>query len=71
MGNGRIWVGLGIEIYCCVALMYLWPYLTEVWAAYRENRPVRQVPRPQMIEILLGALAFAGGALWSWLNLGG
>lgn len=59
--------GLGALMYACSALTYVWPYLSQVWAAYRQGRPVGEVPRPATNKLIAGALAFIGGVMWTWL----
>ena len=67
MGNSKAWYALMMITYCCLALTYVWPYLVQVRAAFREGMPIKQVPRPAANKLIAGALAFIGGVMWTWL----
>lgn len=66
MWSDKTLYGLIAVVYGCLVLTHLWPYLSQAWTAYREGRPVRDVPRPEKNKLIAGSLAFLTGVLWIW-----
>ncbi len=64
MLSDKMMYGLIVLVYFCLLLAHLWPYMTQHWEAYRQNKSVREIPRPAKNKLLTGGLAFLSGVLW-------
>lgn len=62
--------GLLAVVYVLILLTHLWPFMSQRWIAYREGRPVRDVPRPPKNRLLSAILGLLTVVLWVWLLFG-
>lgn len=68
MWSDKTWYGLITAVYGCLTLTYLWPYLSQVWYAFREKKSIREVARPAANRLLAAGLTFLAGVLWIWVS---